>query len=82
MGWLVVFTSYQPLLGIQCQIQYIQYITKVSTPLTLQIFKYISLWDKLTKWHFDTMKSSLCAAYITEFIYFPLKITQNIIIKS
>ena len=24
------------------------------------------------------MKSSLCAAYITEVIYFPLKITQNI----
>ena len=28
------------------------------------------------------MKSSLCAAYITEFIYFPLKITQNITNKS
>ena len=28
------------------------------------------------------MKSSLCAAYITELIYFPLKITQNITIKS
>ena len=28
----------------------------------------------LTKWHFDTIKSSLCAAYITELIYFPLKI--------
>ena len=28
------------------------------------------------------MKSSLCAAYITELIYFPLKITQNIAIKS
>ena len=25
----------------------------------------------LTKWHFDTMKSSLCAAYITKLIYFP-----------
>ena len=36
----------------------------------------------LTKWHLDTMKSSLCAAYITELIYFPLKITQNIAIKS
>ena len=36
----------------------------------------------LTKWHFDTMKSSLCAAYITELIYFPLKIAQNITIKS
>ena len=36
----------------------------------------------LTKWHFDTMKSSLRAAYITELIYFPLKITQNITIKS
>ena len=35
----------------------------------------------LTKWHFDTRKSSLCAAYITELIYFPLKITQNITIK-
>ena len=33
-------------------------------------------------WHFDTMKSSLCAAYVTELIYFPLKITQNIAIKS
>ena len=28
------------------------------------------------------MKSSLYAAYITELIYFPLKITQNIAIKS
>ena len=28
------------------------------------------------------MKGSLCAAYITELIYFPLKITQNITIKS
>ena len=36
----------------------------------------------LTKWRFDTMKSSLCAAYITKSIYFPLKITQNITIKS
>ena len=36
----------------------------------------------LTKWHFDTMKSSLCAAYILELIYFSLKITQNITIKS
>ena len=36
----------------------------------------------LTMWHFETMKSSLCAAYITELIYFPLKITQNITIKS
>ena len=31
----------------------------------------------LTKWHFDTMKSSLCAAFITELIYFPLKIKRN-----
>ena len=28
------------------------------------------------------MKSSLCVAYITELIYFLLKITQNIPIKS
>ena len=28
------------------------------------------------------MKSSLYTAYITELIYFPLKITQNITIKS
>ena len=28
------------------------------------------------------MKSSLCAAYITELIYFPLKKAQNIAIKS
>ena len=28
------------------------------------------------------MKSSLYAAYITELIYFPLKITQSIVIKS
>ena len=28
------------------------------------------------------MKSSLCAAYITELIYFPLKITQDIAVKS
>ena len=28
------------------------------------------------------MKSSLCAAYITELIYFPPQITQNITIKS
>ena len=28
------------------------------------------------------MKSSLDAAYITELIYFPLKMTQNITIKS
>ena len=28
------------------------------------------------------MKSSLCAAYITELICFRLKITQNITIKS
>ena len=28
------------------------------------------------------MKSILCAAYITELIYFSLKITQNITIKS
>ena len=46
----------------------IQCITKVSTPLTfLQIFKYISSWD-------NTDKMTLCAAYITELIYFPLKI--------
>ena len=36
----------------------------------------------LTKWHFVTMKSSLCATYITELIYFTHKITQNITIKS
>ena len=43
----------------------------------------ISLHGKiLTKWYLDTMESSLCAAYITELIYFPLKITQNITIKS
>ena len=36
----------------------------------------------LTKWHFDTMNSSLCAVYITELIYIPLKITQSIAIKS
>ena len=36
----------------------------------------------LTKWHFDKIKSSLCAAYITELIYFPLKIIQNIAIKT
>ena len=36
----------------------------------------------LTKWHIGTMKSSLWAAYITELIYFPLKITQNIAIKT
>ena len=36
----------------------------------------------LTKWHFDSMKISLSAAYITELIYFPLKITQYITIKS
>ena len=35
----------------------------------------------LTKWHFDTMKSSLYAAYITELIHLPLKITQNITIN-
>ena len=35
----------------------------------------------LTKWHSDTMKSSLGVAYITELIYFPLKITQNITIN-
>ena len=28
------------------------------------------------------MKSNLCVAYITELIYFSLKITQNITIKS
>ena len=28
------------------------------------------------------MKSNLYAAYITELIYFPLKMTQNITIKS
>ena len=28
------------------------------------------------------MKSSLYAAYITELIYFPLKITQNIPLKA
>ena len=28
------------------------------------------------------MKSSLCAAYIAKLIYYPLKITQNIAIKS
>ena len=36
----------------------------------------------LTKWHFGTMKSSLCAAYITELIHFLIKITINITIKS
>ena len=34
----------------------------------------------LTKWHFDTMKSSLYAAYITELIYFPFKYTIYIYI--
>ena len=62
---------------------YIQCITKVSTLLTfLQILKYIFSSDNTKKWHFDPMKSSLCAAYITELIYFTLKITQNITIKS
>ena len=49
------------------------------------ICRYLSIslhGTTLTKWHFDTMKSSLYAAYITELIYFPLKITQNITIKS
>ena len=47
--------------------------------------RYLSIYlheTTLTKWHFDTMKSSLSAVYITELIYFPLKITQNITIKS
>ena len=47
--------------------------------------KYLSIslhGTTLTKWHFDTMKGSLCAAYRTELIYFPLKIAQNITIKS
>ena len=64
-------------------IHYLQCITKVSTPLTfLKIFKYISSWDNTDKITLDTMKSSLYAAYITELIYFPLKITQNTTIKS
>ena len=47
--------------------------------------RYLSIFlhgTTLTKWHFDTMKSSLCAAYITELIYFPLQIPQNITIKT
>ena len=47
----------------------------MSTPLTfLLIFKYISSGTTQTKLHFDTMKNNLYAAYITELIYFPLKI--------
>ena len=38
--------------------------------------RYLSIFlhgTTLTKWHFDTMRSSLCAAYIKELIYFPSK---------
>ena len=62
---------------------YTVYHKSVYTPyISADILSIFLHGTTLTKWHFDTMESSLCAAYITELIYFPLKITQNITIKS
>ena len=57
-------------------------VTKVRTPLTfLQILKYLFMGQHCQN---DTLTQSklVCAAYITELVYFPLKITQNITTKS
>ena len=74
-------------------ILYVIYMLYTHTHTHIYIYIYIYIvyhnylsislhGETLTKWNFDLMESSLCAAYITELIYFSPKITQNITIKS